>query len=166
MVTADRNRWSNVISSVSLLVTDAELNELYRPYDTLKAIGFSNDEAKSFLEGIAKTAESQKIAEPKAEAERVVNYAAQRSELRRSRSKGLLLVAWGYSFAIWLYVIAMQLLDPKSIYWPLATWLPIRLDYFGEAAFAFSFVMAAAATTLNTGFNISSRRHKIKPTVA
>jgi hypothetical protein len=98
------------------LVTEAELNELYRPYDTLKAIGFSKEEAKSFLAGIEDACSSQTITEPKSEAERVVKYSAQRSELRRAQSKGLLLVVWGYAFAVWLYVIAMQFFYPQSIY--------------------------------------------------
>ena len=31
------------------MVTEVESDELYRPYNTLKAIGFTRDEAKSFL---------------------------------------------------------------------------------------------------------------------
>ncbi len=163
-VTANKNDRATLAFVASLMVSEKELNELYRPYDTLKAIGFGTDEAKSFLTEIAKAAENQTITEPKAEAERVVKYSTQRSELRRSRSKGVLLVAWGYAFAVWLYVIAMQLFYPQSIYWPLATWLPIRLDYFGEAAFVFSFIMAAAVTMMNTGLNLRSGRRQAKST--
>ncbi len=119
------------MSVASLMVTEKELNELYRPYDTLKAIGFSTDEAKAFLAGVSDAANSKTVDEPKREVERVVKYTAQRSERRRLRSKTLLLVVWGYAFAVWLYVIAMQFLYPNSIYWTLATWLPIRLDYLG-----------------------------------
>lgn len=163
MVTVNKNAEFALVLVAGLMVTEKELDELYRPYDTLKSIGFSTDEAKSFLAGIANAAESQTITEPKAETERVVKYTAQRSELRRSRSKGLLLVAWGYSFAVWLYVIAMQLFYPQSIYWPLATWLPIRLDYFGEGAFVFSFIMATGVAMLSTGLNLRSGRHQAKP---
>ena len=43
------------------------------------------------------------------------------------------LVAWGY-------VAAMQLRDFHVMYQPMAVWVPIRLDYFGEAAFVLSTV--------------------------
>ncbi|MGA3297402.1 MAG: hypothetical protein ABSD41_08120, partial [Candidatus Bathyarchaeia archaeon] len=80
----------------------------------------------------------------KSEPDTVVKYSAQRSERRRSRVKGLLLIVWGYAFAVWCYVVAMQLVYPDSLYWPIATWLPIRLDYFGESAFFFSFIVSIA----------------------
>jgi len=47
------------------------------------------------------------------------------------------IVLWGYSFAVWLYVIAMQLRYPESPYWPFAVWIPVRLDYLGEVAFSY-----------------------------
>jgi|SRR5208282_2384563 len=56
--------------------------------------------------------------------------------------RNLVAVLWAYSFAIWMYVIAFQFANPHSVYWPLATWLPIRLDYFGEAGFLASFLFA------------------------
>jgi hypothetical protein len=43
------------------------------------------------------------------------------------------LVAWGY-------VAAIQLRDTQLVYNTLAEWVPIRLDYFGEAAFVPSMV--------------------------
>jgi hypothetical protein len=43
------------------------------------------------------------------------------------------LVAWGY-------VAAMQLRNFHLVYRPLAEWVPIRLDYFGEASFILSMV--------------------------
>jgi hypothetical protein len=49
---------------------------------------------------------------------------------------------WAYSFAIWIYVIALQYTNAGSVYWSLAAWLPIRLDYFGEAGFLSSFLFA------------------------
>jgi hypothetical protein len=66
------------------------------------------------------------------------------------------MVVWGYSVGVWLYVIAMQLRYPNSVYWPLAIWLPIRLDYLGETAFIFSFLfamIAVSASTLTKRFN-------------
>jgi len=41
------------------------------------------------------------------------------------------LVAWGY-------VAAMQLRDTQLVYGTLAEWVPIRMDYVGEAAFILS----------------------------
>ncbi len=55
------------------------------------------------------------------------------------------MVIWGYWLAVWLYVIAMQLRYPNSVRWLLAVWLPVRLDYLGEAAFFLSFVFALIA---------------------
>lgn len=62
------------------------------------------------------------------------------------------LVKWRLSFAIlsiwsllcWMYVIAFQMVNPESPYWPLAVWLPrwVRMDYFGEANFIASFAFA------------------------
>src|SRR5208337_1280343 len=126
------------------MVTEKESDELYRPYDTLKAIGFSTDDAKSFLGGIENEAASQIKAEPKSDPDIVVKHSTQRADRRRYRVKGLLLIVWGYAFAVWLYVIAMQLVYPNSLYWPVATWMPIRLDYFGETAFVFSFIVSIA----------------------
>jgi hypothetical protein len=152
-----------MLTAVCLLVTETESDELYRPYDTLTAIGFTREEAKSFLSGIENAFDSQTIIAPKSEPDGVVKYRAERSELKRSNLKSLLLVVWGYAFAIWLYVVAMQLFYPESIYWPLATWFPIRLDYFGEAAFVFSFIVATAVTMWDTSLNLRTGRHQPKP---
>jgi hypothetical protein len=151
------------MSIVSAVAKESELDELYRPYDTLTAIGFTKQEAKSFLAGIENAFDSKTIIAPKSEPDRVLRYRAERIALTRSRFKGLLLVAWGYAFAVWLYVVAMQLFYPKSIYWPVATWLPIRLDYFGEAAFVFSFIMATAVTMWNTRLNLRTEQRQSKP---
>ena len=126
------------------MVTEKESDELYRPYDTLKAIGFSTDDAKSFLGRIENEAASQIKPEPKSEPDIMVKHSTQRAERRRYRVKGLLLIVWGYAVAVWLYVIAMQLVYPGALYWAVATWLPIRLDYFGESAFFFSFIVSIA----------------------
>jgi len=47
-----------------------------------------------------------------------------------------------YSFVMWVYVISFQIVVPESVYWPLALWLPIRMDYFGEASLVSSFIFA------------------------
>jgi hypothetical protein len=142
-----------------MTVTEAEQVKLYRPYDTLKAIGFTTEEAKSFLICIENEFTSKSSNVSISVPDKVVRYRVQRSELRRSRLRSLLLVAWGYAFAIWLYVIGMQLLYPKSIYWLLATWVPIRLDYLGETAFVFSFFVAIAITMWNTKLSSRAGRH-------
>ncbi len=127
-----------------MMVTEAEADELYRPYDTLKAIGFSTDDAKSFLANVETAAQSQLPPEPKSEPEVAVKYSVQRSLHRSQLRRGLLLVALGYAIAVWLYVVAMQLFYPGSIYFAFATWLPIRMDYVGEAAFVSSFIIATS----------------------
>lgn len=54
----------------------------------------------------------------------------------------IIAVLWFYSLAIWIYVVAFQIANPVSLYWPVAWWLPIRMDYFGEAGFITSFTLA------------------------
>ncbi len=147
------------------MVTEKESDELYRPYDTLKAIGFSTDDAKSFLGGIENEAASQIKAEPKSEPDIAIKHSTQRADRRRYRVKGLLLIVWGYAFAVWLYVIAMQLVYPNSLYWPVATWLPIRLDYFGESAFFFSFIVSIAVIWTQR-LSPRTRRNPAKPDAA
>jgi len=63
-----------------------------------------------------------------------------RSSVSRLASRKLFAILWAYSFAIWIYVIAFQIAVPGSLYWNVAWWLPIRMDYFGEIGFIFSFV--------------------------
>ena len=144
------------------MVNETGSGELYRPYDTLTAIGFTKEEAKSFLAGVENAFDSQTLIAPKTEPDRALKYGAERSELRHSHLRGFLFVAWGYAFAVWLYVVAMQLFYPKSLYWPIATWLPIRLDYLGEAAFLFSFITATAVTMWNTRLKLRTERHQLK----
>ncbi|HKM50776.1 MAG TPA: hypothetical protein VJZ75_06330 [Candidatus Bathyarchaeia archaeon] len=69
---------------------------------------------------------------------------------RHSMFRRLALLLWGYSFSVWVYVVAMQIRYPDSVYWPFATWLPIRMDFLGEAAFAFSIILASALILTNT----------------
>jgi len=69
---------------------------------------------------------------------RIGSYSKARSSLIRRIS----FVIWGYLLAIWVYVIAYQLRYRGGIYDVLAWWLPIRMDYLGEAAFVSSFIFA------------------------
>jgi predicted permease len=57
----------------------------------------------------------------------------------------LLWVCCFFSFTAFVYVIAFQIASPNSVYWGLSWWLPIRLDYFGEAGFIGSFIFAIVA---------------------
>jgi len=64
------------------------------------------------------------------------------SQGRLATRRMAITILWAYSFAIWVYVVAFQIANPMSPYWPVALWLPIRMDYFGEIAFVLSFVFA------------------------
>lgn len=58
-------------------------------------------------------------------------------------NRRLLLVVSLYGLLCWGYVIAMQIANPDSAYSGFAWWLPwLRMDYFGEAAFAISLACA------------------------
>lgn len=57
-----------------------------------------------------------------------------------------------YGILCWTYVIAFQMVNPESVYWPLAVWLPwIRMDYFGETLFIASFIFAMVWVKLHYG---------------
>lgn len=43
-----------------------------------------------------------------------------------------------FGLLIWSYVVAMQLKETRLVYYSLAKWIPIRMDYVGEAAFILS----------------------------
>jgi hypothetical protein len=132
-------------------MTKEQENPDYRPYDTLRAIGFTKEEAKGFLTNVETALATQLPPPPQQRApELSVKFSNQRSAVRRSRLKNLFLIVWAYAFALWLYAIGLQTFYPQSKNWPLATWLPIRMDYVGEAAFVFSFAVAALITMWNT----------------
>ena len=65
-----------------------------------------------------------------------------RYSVGQSSIKRLIGILWVYSFAIWIYVIVFQMAVPNSLYWNVAWWLPIRMDYFGEIGFIFSLIFA------------------------
>jgi len=66
------------------------------------------------------------------------------SQCRLASRAMMITILWAFSVAIWVYVVAFQIVNPMSPYWLVASWLPIRMDYFGEIAFMFSFVFAIA----------------------
>ena len=69
------------------------------------------------------------------------------SNHRRTLIRRICVVLWGYSLAVWLYVLAYQLRYRDGIYDVLTWWLPIRMDYLAEAAFALSFLFALIAVS-------------------
>jgi len=133
-------------------------DENYRAYDTLRAIGFTKDEAKGFLTTVEQAAATQLPPEPKKAPEMEVKFHTEKTELRRSRLKKFLIILWAYAFTVWFYVIAVQFLHPEWIYAPFATWLPIRMDYVGETAFVTSFILITAITMWNTKRSLRPRR--------
>lgn len=54
----------------------------------------------------------------------------------------LCLVGCVYGLLLWGYAIAMQLRDLNYAYFTLAQWVPIRIDYIGEAGFVMSLLFA------------------------
>lgn len=55
----------------------------------------------------------------------------------------------------WGYVVAMQVVHPESVFWGLAWWLPIRMDYFGEIGF-----ISAAVAYLLVNLIVARRMSK------
>ena len=64
------------------------------------------------------------------------------SKERTSRSIAVALARTVFLFGLltWGYVVAMQLRRTRLVYYQLAEWVPIRMDYIGEAAFILSMV--------------------------
>ena len=99
------------------------------PFEVLTSIGLTGTESRAFM---------RRVETKRREQTRQLFLAAKKSStwLRR-----VVVLFWAYSLVIWLYVIAMQLYDPAAPYWPIMTWLPLRMDYIGELAFALSFIL-------------------------
>jgi len=72
------------------------------------------------------------------------------SEYDRKLLIKLLWLCCFFAFAAFVYVIALQIAHPDAVYYPIAWWLPIRLDYFGEASFVCSFIFGVAAILLGS----------------
>jgi len=87
-----------------------------------------------------------------------VKYRAQKAQLRHSQTKKLLLILAGQALAVWVYLVAIQLLHPDWIYGPFAQWFPLRMDYVGEAAFFASFIAITAAEMWNAKRNVYRQR--------
>ena len=70
----------------------------------------------------------------------------------------LCIVGCVYGLLAWGYAVAMQLRNPFWVYFVLAWWLPIRLDYLGELGFAASLLFAVMLALDNDDERIVSRR--------
>ena len=108
------------------------------PYDVLNSIGLTRDESRKLM---------SRLETERREQTRQLFVSAKKSStwLRR-----VVIMFWAYSLIVWLYVIAMQLRYPESPYWPFAQWIPIRMDYLGELAFFFSFILGIFAIGWST----------------
>jgi len=117
------------------------LIEQTSPLEALTSIGFTRNEANAFLGRIENSFTTKTT--------RTARYRYQQGKWGPFNYQKFLAVIWGYAFTVWVYVIAMQLRFPDSVYWPLAQWLPIRMDYLGEFAFVSSFILACVITIGN-----------------
>lgn len=105
------------------------------PDEVLRSLGFTPDESQALI---------KRIEDRQVERTRQVYTSLKTSSTKLRRVS---IVLWGYSFAVWLYVIAMQIRYPESPHWPFAVWIPVRLDYLGELAFFLSFIFGIFAIT-------------------
>lgn len=110
----------------------------------LTSIGLTKEDAGQFLRRLPQLQES-----------RGMTTISKRRDFSGLQRLSIVLCAW--SLSVWLYVIAMQLRYPDAVYWPLAVWLPIRLDYLGEAAFILSLIFAIITALFQIDRNIRQR---------
>jgi len=111
------------------------LGEVADADEVLRSLGFTADESRALI---------KRIEDGQNERTRRV-YTSLKTSSNKLRRVSIVL--WGYSVAVWVYVIAMQLRYPESPHWPFAVWIPVRLDYLGELAFFLSFIFGLFAIT-------------------
>lgn len=111
------------------VLINANRKTLDQSMKVLTSIGLTQEDARQFLRRLPQLQES-----------RGMTIISRRRDFSRLQRLSIVLCAW--SLSVWLYVIAMQLRYPDAVYWPLAVWLPIRLDYLGETAFILSLIFA------------------------
>jgi hypothetical protein len=76
------------------------------------------------------------------------------SQLKDTGNTGMIFAALCIcGFLCWTYVIVLVMVNPDSVNWPLAVWLPkwVRMDYFGEAGFLASFLFGVLWAKLRHG---------------
>ena len=99
------------------------------PMEILTSMGLTGSESRRLMQRLE--------AERKDQALRLFVSAKKSStKLRRTA-----VILWLYSLLVWLYVIAMQLRYPDSPHMAFAQWIPVRMDYLGEAAFFLSLIL-------------------------
>lgn len=103
------------------------------PDEVLRSLGFTADESQALIKRIEDRQDER------------TRRAYARLKTSSTKLRRVSIVLWGYCFAVWLYVIAMQIRYPDSPYWPFAVWIPIRMDYLGEFAFFLSFIFGFIA---------------------
>ena len=66
------------------------------------------------------------------------------------KRKAMLRVCAFYSLLVWLYVVGFQyIFGTRSVFYNFASWVPIRTDYVGEAAFILSFILSLLSCGLH-----------------
>ena len=115
----------------------------------LTSIGLTHEDARQFLKRL-----------PQLQRRRGGTIISNPRDFSKFQRLTIVLCAW--SLSVWLYVIAMQLQYPEAVYWPLAVWVPIRLDYLGEAAFVLSFVFAVITALIQINRNITHERLELR----
>jgi hypothetical protein len=117
---------ASVRTKATVLVVDSTREK--GPMEILTSMGLTGAESRQLMKRIEAERKDQALK---------LFVSAKKSSTRLRR---VTIILWMYSLIFWLYVIAMQLRYPESPYWPLAQWLPVRMDYVGEVAFILSFV--------------------------
>ena len=108
------------------------------PKQVLASMGLTDAESRQLMKRIEDERKDQAL-------RLFVSAKKSSTKLRR-----VTIILWIYSLIVWLYVIAMQLRYPESPYWPLAQWVPVRMDYLGEVAFFLSFIFGILVISWTT----------------
>jgi len=70
---------------------------------------------------------------------------------RLPKRRTIIAILCAYSFALWMYVIIMEMTFPESYNWPLALWLPwLKMSYLGGMALLGSLVFGVTWFALRT----------------
>jgi hypothetical protein len=120
---------------------NAHTKTLNQSMKVLTSIGLTQEDARQFLRRLPQLLES-----------RGMTIISKPRDFSRLQHLSIVLCVW--SLSVWVYAIAMQLRYPEAVYWPLAVWLPIRLDYLGEAAFILSLIFGIINALFQINRNI------------
>ena len=128
-------------------VMNVNRETLNQSMKVLTSIGLTQEDARQFLRRLPQFQES-----------RGMTINSKRRDFSRLQHVSIVLCTW--TLSVWLYVIAMQLRYTDAVHWPLAVWLPIRLDYLGEAAFVLSLIFAIITALFQIDRDISYQQRK------